>query len=235
MGNIRHSLKQQVRKILESHNLDAALRALSSLPPMKVVNALFPFLYSCNDNLKWGAITAMGETVRKIAQDDMESARVVVRRLMWNLNDESGGIGWGSAEAMGEILALDNGLAEEYASILVSYIKKDANFQEHELMQRGVLWAIGRLAQTSPELVRGSVPHIISFLQSNDPVKRGLAAWIMGLLKIKEARQALVPLLDDGTRFMMYNKRKLVNTAVKDVALSAMMGVCGEQPPISSI
>lgn len=25
----------------------------------------------------------------------MDSARIVMRRLMWSLNDESGGIGWG--------------------------------------------------------------------------------------------------------------------------------------------
>ena len=31
---------------------------------------------------------------------------------MWTLNDESGGIGWGSPEVMGEILAAHKGLAE---------------------------------------------------------------------------------------------------------------------------
>jgi len=40
-----------------------------------------------------------------------------MRRLMWNLNDESGGIGWGNPEAMGEILACHEALANEYAPI----------------------------------------------------------------------------------------------------------------------
>ena len=61
----------------------------------------------------------MGALVFSLAEQDMESARVVMRRLMWNLNDESGGIGWGSPEAMGEIMARHSGLAEEYSKISV--------------------------------------------------------------------------------------------------------------------
>jgi hypothetical protein len=46
----------------------------------------------------------MGEVMAHLADKDMESARVIMRRLMWSLNDESGGIGWGAPEAMGEIV-----------------------------------------------------------------------------------------------------------------------------------
>ncbi|MEA3417440.1 MAG: hypothetical protein U9R02_15080 [Thermodesulfobacteriota bacterium] len=53
----------------------------------------------------------MGVVVSNLADHDMESARVIMRRLIWNLNDESGGIGWGSPEAMGEIMARNNRLA----------------------------------------------------------------------------------------------------------------------------
>ena len=47
----------------------------------------------------------MGAVVANLAEKDMESARVVMRRLMWSLNDESGDIGWSRPEAMGEIIA----------------------------------------------------------------------------------------------------------------------------------
>ena len=55
----------------------------------------------------------MGAVVAHLAEKDMESARVVMRRLMCSLNDESGGIGWGAPEAMGEIIASHEGLASE--------------------------------------------------------------------------------------------------------------------------
>jgi len=58
----------------------------------------------------------------------MESARVIMRRLMWSLNDESGGIGWGAPEAMGEIMARHEQLTKEYSAILGSYIREDGKF-----------------------------------------------------------------------------------------------------------
>jgi hypothetical protein len=99
----------------------------------------------------------------------MESARVVMRRLMWNLNDESGGIGWGSPEAMGEITAGHGRLADEFAGILISYINPAGNFLEHELLQRGSLWGVGRLAHARPLLARPAVPFLPAFFESPDP------------------------------------------------------------------
>jgi len=88
-----------------------------------------------------------------LADADMEAARVVMRRMIWQLNEESGGIGWGMPEAMGETMARHEGLAQEYAHMLVSYIQEDGNFLEHVPLQRGVLWGLGRLAQARPWLV----------------------------------------------------------------------------------
>ena len=47
------------------------------------------------------------------------------RRLIWSLNDESGGIGWGAPEAMGEILARSEKLSCEFYCILLAYIRED--------------------------------------------------------------------------------------------------------------
>ncbi|NIR18057.1 MAG: HEAT repeat domain-containing protein, partial [Desulfobacterales bacterium] len=80
--------------------------------------------YNEDQDVRWSAVKAMGRVVAKMADEDMESARVIMRRLMWNLNDESGGIGWGSPEAMAEILTCHDGLAKEYAHILISYARE---------------------------------------------------------------------------------------------------------------
>ena len=92
----------------------------------------------------------MGYAVDELARADREAARVVMRRLMWNLNDESGGIGWGVPEATGEIMARNPVLAEEYASILISYLREDGNFLEMEPLQCGILWGLHRLNTCRP-------------------------------------------------------------------------------------
>ncbi|MCD4715268.1 MAG: hypothetical protein K8R45_00845 [Desulfobacterales bacterium] len=221
------ALKQRILELLKSADFEKELESLSRLPARQVINPLFSFLYNLDEQIRWRAVIAMGAVVAKHADEDMESARVIMRRLMWNLNDESGGIGWGSPEAMGEILACHEALAEEYNGILISYAKEDGNFQEHELMQRGVLWGIGRLSQVRPEQVIDAGPYIMPYLFSRDSVLRGLAAWIMGLLGIKDARPGLEKLTDDETEIEIYLERRLVRRRVKELAKEALEKLIG--------
>ena len=187
--------KRHVIDLLKAVDFAGVLETFRSYPARRVINPLFSCLCSTEPEIKWRAITALGAVVANLAQDDMESARVVMRRMIWNLNDESGGIGWGVPETMGEVMARHEGLAREYVNILVSYIREDGNFLEHEPLQQGVLWGLGRLAQTSPELLQDAVPHLHPFLSSEDATLRGLAAWILGLLGGPQRESELEPLL----------------------------------------
>ncbi|MDQ1333167.1 MAG: hypothetical protein QG552_117 [Thermodesulfobacteriota bacterium] len=215
-------LKTRVRDILTSLEMARALDALGQMPPRRVINPLFSLLYQGDDPLRWAAITAMGRVVARLADEDREAARVVMRRLMWNLNDESGGIGWGSPEAMGEILACHEGLAEEYAPILISYAREDGNYLEYEMLQRGLLWGIARLAQARPRLVQDAVPHLMACLKSGDPVVRGMAASVMGLLEAQAARKALELLTADDAEFQTWAGYRHVKRRVKDMAKTAI-------------
>ena len=216
------SLKRKVLELLRSEDLDHAIDQLCQLSSRHVINPLFSFLYHRDEQIKWRAVTAMGAIVSKLADEDMESARVIMRRLMWNLNDESGGIGWGSPEAMGEILASQETLAKEYSKMLISYAREDGNFQEHPLMQRGVLWGIGRVAQAYPDMLIESAPFLISYLDSSDGEVRGLAAWVLGLLGVEEARAKLGQLATDENDVKIYIDGRLIQCKVKELAEEAL-------------
>jgi hypothetical protein len=198
------NLKRKILDLLRAEDISQGLEEIGSLPGRQVINPLFSFLCSTDPQVKWRAVKAIGEVVKNIAEEDMESARVVMRRMMWNLNDESGGIGWGLPEAMGEVMAQHQGLAVEYVMILKSYIREDGNFLEHEPLQRGVLWGLGRLAQERPELLKNVTPHVRPFLSSADAVLRGLAAWTMGLLGGSQGDPALAALESDETEVTLY-------------------------------
>lgn len=157
----------------------------------------------------------MGAVVARLADQDTESARVVMRRLTWNLNDESGGIGWGSPEALGEIMACSHRLAEEYHFLLHSYINPDGNFIEYEMLQRGVLWGLGRLAYARPELVRQASSLLIPYLQSRDAYLRGLAVWISGAFEVPdELRSLLASLTADSTAIILFLDREFVKISI---------------------
>ena len=168
-------------------DLNASLDAICVYPPRQSVNALISFFCDRDEMIRWRAIKAMGRVMARLAEESMESARVVMRRLMWSLNDESGGIGWGAPEAMGEIMAHNLRLAGEFSRILRSYVRPDENFLEHETLQRGVLWGIGRLAEAFPDYLNQTDDHLLSFLESDDAIHRGLAAWGLGNLKSEKA------------------------------------------------
>ena len=221
-GRIRRG---QVLEILTRSNVDSGLTELRRMPAGKVVNALFSFLYSQDEIIKWRAATFMGFFVQDLAEEDMESARNVVRRLMWNLNDESGGIGWGSPEAMGEILTCHEGLAREYAPILFSYANKDGNYLELPMLQRGLLWGIVRFAQARPHVVMGSKSHFFPYLHSEDPAARGHAAWIVGLIGTTEDRDRLLPLLNDASAYTTYFVHQCIQRLVGETAREALSNI----------
>jgi len=207
-----------VGEVLRGDTFRLRMAELDQYRPRRIINPLLAFLYSTDEEVKWHAVTAVGHVTARMARDEMEAARNIMRRLIWNLNDESGGIGWGSGEAMGEIMAREQRIAEEFAPILISYIREDGNKLENDLLERGVLWGVGRLAQERPEKVQCAAVHLVPYLASCDSLHRGLAAWILGFLDATAVKEAVKPLLDDVDRIRMYENEELKDFRVADLA-----------------
>ena len=218
-------LKKRIQKLLLQKDLESGLAEIGRMPARKAINPLFSFLCSLDELLKWRAVTAMGEVVDRLADTDMESARVIMRRYMWQLNDESGGIGWGCPEAMGEIMARNEKLAGEYWCILISYIRPDGNFLEHEVLQRGVLWGVGRLAHARPQLLKTSADYLHPYMQSDDPNLRGLAAWAAGPLQNQNTTAILERLQDDSAKLSVYLDGHIKRRSVSEIAKIALQMV----------
>jgi hypothetical protein len=212
------ALRARVAEMLCLDETEAGLSELSQLPPRQLVNPLLSFLYSPDEMTKHRAVTAVGKVVAEMAAQDMEGARIIMRRLMWSLNDESGAIGWGAAEAMGEIMARHEQLAEEYFRILVSYIREDGYRLEHDLLECGVLWGLGRLAQAKPHLLRDSSGHIVPYLSSTNPTQRGLAAWALGFLDVAFPSDRLSHLLNDQSEIAVYEQGTLHRYHISELA-----------------
>ncbi|MBW2438533.1 MAG: hypothetical protein PVH74_00270 [Desulfobacterales bacterium] len=215
-------LKVKIKKLLLQEDFEGGLADVAVIPARQAVNPLFSFLCSGNEILKWRSVTAMGEVADRLAATEIESARVIMRRLMWHLNDESGGIGWGCPEAMGEIMARNEKLAEEFWCILISYAQPEGNFLEHQILQRGLLWGIGRLAHARPQLLKGTLACLHPFLQERDPYLRGLAAWASGALRNQYTKTLLKKMTDDTANVNIYLDRQLMSCSVAELATTAL-------------
>ena len=154
------TIKRDVLKFLEQDNFEKNLKNIHKFPPKKAVNALLSFLVNTDEIIKDRAVKAMGEVVSNLAEKDIESARIIMRRLMLSLTEESGGIGWGSPEAMGEIMARNKQLAGEYHKILISYTAGGGNELDFDGLQKSVISGLQRLAEVHPNMVK-EVSHLL--------------------------------------------------------------------------
>ena len=222
-------IKNKIRQHLQNEPFDGALDEIGRLPLKQTISPLFSFLCSTDERIKWRAVTALGKVVSDLAASDLESARVVMRRFIWNLNDESGGIGWGCPESMAEVMAQHNRLADEYGRILISYIQPGGNYLEHEILQRGVLWGVGRLAHSNPRCVRAIGGYLIPYLESEDPHLRGLAAWAAGPAEGAETIPRLKELSDDPSLLMLYRNEKFDHYSVGQLAREALSLISQEK------
>jgi hypothetical protein len=224
-------LKKTVLRLLQVENFDQGLQEIRRLPPRQSVNPLMACLCSLDERIKWRAVTALGELVADLAASDPESARIVMRRFIWNLNDESGGIGWGCPEAMGAVMAQNEKLAGEYGCILISYLQPQCNYIEHEALQRGVLWGVGRLAHARPHLVRDAAPFLLPFLQADDANLRGLAVWAIGPLADRATLPHVMKLAHDPARLNLYRDGHIAQTSVGQMAQEALTALADHGEP----
>jgi len=147
------SLKAEVYSLLDREDGKAFPGEILGFPLKKVVNPLFSYIQSVDPGIKARAVVSMGRVVAELADQEIEAARVVMRRLMWSLNDESGGIGWGASEAMGEIMAEHEGLAREFHKILISYVDPEGNYLEYEPLRKGAVLGLKRLFAAQPRIM----------------------------------------------------------------------------------
>ena len=222
MGN--RELKTRMEPLLKAADFEASLEVIRQIPGRQAVNPLFSFFYAGEEILRWRAITAMGVVVGRMADTSMESARVIMRRLMWNLNDESGGIGWGSPEAMGEIAAVHRPLAAEFCRILISYINPAGNYLEHEGLQRGAVWGVGRLAHARPDLAKPATAFLPVFFDSPDPYLRGTAIWASGPILDSGMRPLVQAHLSDNGPLRLYRQWAITQPTVAELAKETLSG-----------
>lgn len=205
----RQELKKQVLTALAEGQIEMLLALTARHSPQILLAPLFSALCHPLAKVRNQAVVAFGILVPRMAETDLEAARVVMRRFLWSLNEESGGIGWGAPEAMARILGASSSLRGEYLHLLCSYMRgdgpelfQDGNYLELPLLQRGLLAGIGDLCRDFPEEMAAQriATDLLSYLDSPDHQVVGLAIRCLGYLRLVEARDRVNAFLDHPGR-----------------------------------
>lgn len=181
-------LKAELRERLAGNDWRECLEGLrSAVSPQEYVGPLMALLPQAGLLSRRGAL-GMGIVVPALAERSMEEARVVMRRLMWHMNEESGNLGWGITESMAEIMSHSAALAREFGRVLFSYVLdsgREDNYIDYTPLLRSCFWSAGRLAQARPDMGIAAFGSFVGGLEHEDGLVRAQAA--LALLKLFEA------------------------------------------------
>ncbi|BCL60911.1 hypothetical protein DGMP_16040 [Desulfomarina profundi] len=220
----RRKLKALVFSLLAHGSPEEIFRFSEEVPAYILIHYLFLALCHPDEQVRWNSVHCFGRIVPRLAEEDPEEARVVMRRFLWSLNDESGGIGWGCPEAMAEIMCYSPLLRDEYLHMLISYMRKDGkelhqdgNYLELPMLQRGLLWGVARLCQLhGEEMARKKiVDDVTPYLESTDPHVVALAIWTLGLLGCGDRIKKRGLLKNSTESIRLYRNGRFENVSLK--------------------
>lgn len=170
----RRSLRKHIADLLDSPVIER-LEAFRELPRSSAINALLGFLAHPEPGIKLRAVKAAGRLIADLAEENLEAGRVMIRRQLWNLTEESGACAFGAPELIGETLANSPPLAREFAPSLISLIMEEGNFLDFPPLLKGALWGIERLAEAQPELTKPALPYLRLLAEHPDLEIRAIA------------------------------------------------------------
>jgi len=133
----------------------------------KLFSVLVRLAYDKETLMGWRAISAIGHVATLYMKNNYEFLRETVRKLLWSLSDESGGIGWSAPEMLGEIVSADPKKMTDVVPLIAEIYTI-----EEKVFRPGVLYALKRVAESQPEAEFPFQELVISGLSENDPLAR---------------------------------------------------------------
>lgn len=165
------------------------------------LRALISLTYDQDVLVRWRAIEAAGWVSATLAESNLDKVRDTIRRLLWLMNDESGGLGWYNPELIGEMLCGVPSLIPEFATLLPSFLVE-------EPFEAGTHWAMVRLADVAPQAVADAAPKVARSLNDPNPMIRALAARFLISIKAENLEASISPLRTDPEEFQLYDLEK---------------------------
>jgi HEAT repeat protein len=208
----RAARRQAARRVLEAFDPGAVDRWASAEP--QAPQLMQSLLFDADDLVSWRAVEALGRTAAVRARHDLEGVREMLRRILWLMNDESGGLLWKGPAALGAVLANVPALCGEFLDVLASFL-------EEEPFRTGSRWALWRIARERPQAVAAAArAALAASLADADAAVRGHAALALSAASGPAAAAALS---GDGAALEVFDYRSgtLRATTVGDVARGA--------------
>ena len=202
-------LKDKVRHLLERGLLEAIGKL--ALKDKTVIKWLISHSYDKDDLMTWRAIEAMGYVALDLKSSHMGILRETVRKMLWSMSDESGGIGWSAPEILGEITRSS---PEEFSDLIPILWSN----REEPSFKAGAICALWRVACVRPDMVILDFADLQELASDPDPAVRAYTALLARAIPLERKAEVLEKLSGDSSTFRLYSGRVLREVAVSEAA-----------------
>ena len=212
-GTRKHPLsKKRVEKLVREYEIDLILSAARE--DKKVIRYLQRLLYSGDELFRQRAAETLGRACAIIGEKDPGIVSKLLQGLFYSLIDTAA-FPPGAFEAIGEIISHRPDLFGGYTPQLYQFVADETRKSQ-------TLQALGRIAKSSPDILRKHTLHFFAFLEDPDPAVRGYTAWLMGNLGAQEAKKDLEKLLGESHEIEIYENGSIEKKTVGQVASEAL-------------
>lgn len=208
-GGLKNKVKELLRA--KAYNEIAELAKTDK----GVIRQTISLAYDKEDPMTWRAIEAIGFIAGALSVERIDIIKDTIRRLLWSMSEESGGIGWSSAEMLGEIIKAN---PDEFTDIIPIVW----SFKDEEMFRPGTIWAMGRIALERTDLAEFILKDLQLMTTDKNPTVRGYAALVVGIMGAGEFAEDIKNLADDNSSINFYQDGDLIKRTVGEIAEEAI-------------
>ncbi|MDY0349801.1 MAG: PBS lyase [Desulfobulbaceae bacterium] len=205
--------KQLVKELAAAGDIDALVDYC--FDDRRTLRFLQRLLYEPDEADRYWAAWVIGQVCARVSSREPGPVADLMHRLFEACSD-SAATSWGMIEAIGCIIAARPDIYGAFTRHLLSFMGDTST-------QAQVIWALGEIARTRPDLIRKTPFYaLLPFLGHEKTEIRGLVVRLMGRIRAAEAALQIMGLRNDQSEMTVYEQGRPQRTSVARLAAEAM-------------
>ena len=212
--------KRLVKKLVQAEDEDALV--LLCLDDKKTLRLMQRLLYDPLEENRWKIAWLIGRVSARVSTRDPGQVSQLLHRLFEACAD-SAATPWGMIETIGSVVAGRPDIFGAFTTHLLGFVGAES-------MRVQVIWALAEIADSRPDLVRGtSFYSMFHFLNHPDAQVRAHLARLLGRIEATEATMQLMSLHQDTAEATIWEKGEPLKTTVAEQAAKAIKRIQGNK------
>jgi hypothetical protein len=212
----KRASKELVRQLVTAGDVDALVDYC--FDDRRTLRFLQRLLYEPDEAARYHTAWLIGQVCARLSTREPGPVADLMHRLFEACSD-SASTNWGMVETIGAIIAARPDIYGAFTRYLLNYMGDEST-------QAQVIWALGEIAASRPDLIRKTPFYsTFAFLGHEKPLIRGLMARLLGRIQATEALFQIMGLQADQHPVTIYEQGRPVHATVALLATEAIENI----------